>query len=231
MKYNMSRVEQLETIQAEARELFKRKNADYGDAFATSGIIGVLVRIQDKINRFIKITKRSVQLVDDESVRDTLMDLHNYAAMGVMLDEPVKTNTLKVRKVIPDATLPRRSSDGAVGYDLYSSCDVAVYGRGQALVDTGISMTLPFGTYGRVAPRSGLAVKNGINVGAGVIDPDYTGEVKVLLFNHSDEIFWIKRGDRIAQLIIEKCDTPIVEEVDMLDTTERGQGGFGSTGR
>ena len=231
MKCNMNRVEQLESIQNEARALFKRKNADYGDAFATCGLIGVLVRIQDKINRFVKITNRSVQFVDDESIRDTLMDLHNYAAMGIMLDEPVETNSLKVCKLKPDAILPKISSDGAVGYDLYSFSDVTVYAYKRTLVDTGISMSLPYGTYGRVAPRSGLSVKNGINVGAGVIDPDYTGEVKVLLFNHSDENFEIKKGDRIAQLIIEKCDTPLVEEVDMLDTTERGEGGFGSTGR
>lgn len=230
MKCNMNRVEQLEIIQKEARDLFAKKNSDYGDAFATCGIIGILVRIQDKINRFIKITKKSVQLVDDESLRDTLMDLHNYAAMGIMIDDPVKVNKLKVRKLTPDAIIPKKMTDGAVGYDLYSSCDVPVNVNSRTLVGTGISVMLPPGTYGRVAPRSGLAVKNGIQVGAGVIDTDYTGEVKVLLFNHGDEKFEIKKGERIAQLIIEKCDTPLVEEVDMLDTTERGESGFGSTG-
>jgi len=81
----VDRVEQLKTVQDESRELFSRKNADYGDAFATYGTIGVLVRLGDKIQRLSSITKKSVTLVDDESLRDTLIDLHNYAAMAVML--------------------------------------------------------------------------------------------------------------------------------------------------
>jgi beta-glucosidase/6-phospho-beta-glucosidase/beta-galactosidase len=79
------RVEQMEKIQEEGLELFKRKNADYGDAFAKYGIIGVLMRIEDKIQRSLSITKNGVNLVKDENIRDTLLDLHNYAAMGLML--------------------------------------------------------------------------------------------------------------------------------------------------
>ena len=79
-----SRVEQLKEIQQNALELFTRKNADYGDAFANFGLIGVLMRIEDKIQRALSITKTGVTLVDDESLRDTLLDLHNYAAMGLM---------------------------------------------------------------------------------------------------------------------------------------------------
>ena len=81
----MDRVEQLKTIQGDALELFTRKNADYGDAFAKYGIIGVLVRIEDKIQRSVSITKNGVNLVNDEGIRDTLLDLHNYAAMALML--------------------------------------------------------------------------------------------------------------------------------------------------
>lgn len=81
----MDRVQQLELIQKEALELFTKKNKDYGDAFATYGIIGVIVRIQDKIQRSISITNNGVQLVESESLRDTLLDLHNYAAMGLMV--------------------------------------------------------------------------------------------------------------------------------------------------
>ena len=89
----VDRVEQLKTVQDEARELFSRKNADYGDAFATYGTIGVLVRMGDKINRLTSITNKSVTLVDDEGLRDTLVDLHNYAAMAVMLlDEKTTEN-------------------------------------------------------------------------------------------------------------------------------------------
>jgi hypothetical protein len=82
----MDRVEQMKQIQKEALELFIKKNADYGDAFATFGTIGVLVRIEDKIKRCISISSKNVQLVDDETLRDTLIDLHNYAAMALMLE-------------------------------------------------------------------------------------------------------------------------------------------------
>ena len=89
----VDRVEQLKTVQDEARELFSRKNADYGDAFATYGTIGALARMGDKINRLTSITNKSVTLVDDEGLRDTLVDLHNYAAMAVMLlDEKTTEN-------------------------------------------------------------------------------------------------------------------------------------------
>lgn len=81
----MNRVQQLSTVQTEAKELFRKKNADYGDAFATYGTVGVLVRVGDKIQRLQSISKTGVQLVDDEKLRDTLIDLHNYAAMGIML--------------------------------------------------------------------------------------------------------------------------------------------------
>ena len=83
----MDRVEQLKSIQDEARELFVLKNADYGDAFAEFGPVGVLVRIGDKIKRYMSITKNEITLVDDEKLRDTLIDLHNYAAMALMLLE------------------------------------------------------------------------------------------------------------------------------------------------
>lgn len=81
----MNRVEQLKTIQNDALELFTKKNADYGDAFAKYGVIGVLMRIQDKLQRAVSITKNGVNLVNDEGIQDTLLDLHNYAAMALML--------------------------------------------------------------------------------------------------------------------------------------------------
>jgi len=83
----MNRVEQLREIQSKALELFTRKNADYGDAFANYGVIGVLMRIEDKIQRSLSITKNGVNLVSDEGIKDTLLDLHNYAAMALMLLE------------------------------------------------------------------------------------------------------------------------------------------------
>ena len=81
----MNRVEQLENVQKDALELFKKKNTDYGDAFAKFGVIGVLMRIEDKIQRSLSISKKNITMVNDESIRDTLLDLHNYAAMAIML--------------------------------------------------------------------------------------------------------------------------------------------------
>ena len=83
--YRMNRVEQMQRIQTEGLELFRKKNADYGDAFAKYGVIRVLMRIEDKIQRSLSITKNGVNLVKDEGIRDTLLDLHNYAAMALML--------------------------------------------------------------------------------------------------------------------------------------------------
>lgn len=137
---------------------------------------------------------------------------------------------LGIKKLVPDSIIPTRGSDGAVGYDLYSNEDCIIESDNRWLVSTGISIVLPQGVYGRVAPRSGLSVKHGIQVGAGVIDPDYTGEVKVVLFNLGDADFEIKKGDRIAQLILERCETPPIVEIDTIEETTRGSGGFGSSG-
>nr|XP_009938590.1 PREDICTED: deoxyuridine 5'-triphosphate nucleotidohydrolase, mitochondrial [Opisthocomus hoazin] len=101
----------------------------------------------------------------------------------------------------------------------------------KAVVKTDIQIALPSGCYGRVAPRSGLAAKHFIDVGAGVIDEDYRGNVGVVLFNFGKESFEVKKGDRIAQLICERICYPELEEVQALDDTERGEGGFGSTGK
>jgi len=98
----MDRVQQMETVQNGALEMFKKKNKDYGDAFAKYGLIGVLMRIEDKIQRALSITKNGVNMVNDESIRDTLMDLHNYAAMGVMLlDEKEISNSEEVEAYQP----------------------------------------------------------------------------------------------------------------------------------
>ena len=138
--------------------------------------------------------------------------------------------SLGVKKLCIDAIVPTRGSNGSVGYDLYSSMDCTLCTSERALISTGIAIVLPPGVYGRVAPRSGLAVKHGIQVGAGVIDPDYTGEVKVVLFNHGYNDFKVKKGERIAQLILERCETPPIEEISDVEETGRGSDGFGSTG-
>ena len=138
--------------------------------------------------------------------------------------------SLGVKKLGYDSILPTRGSGGAVGYDLYSNSDGVIAKGKRGVVSTGIAISLPPGVYGRVAPRSGLAMKNGIQIGAGVIDPDYTGEISVIIFNMGDTDFEVKKGDRVAQLILERCETPPVEEISLLEETERGDGGFGSTG-
>lgn len=137
---------------------------------------------------------------------------------------------LLIKKLSDKARTPTRGSSLAAGYDLYSAERKIVPARGKALVDTQLSIAVPAGTYGRVAPRSGLASKHMIDTGAGVIDADYRGTVFVLLFNYSDKDFQIEEGDRIAQLILEKIVTPDVVEVQDLEETLRGSGGFGSTG-
>lgn len=141
-----------------------------------------------------------------------------------------KKSKLYVQKLSEDATLPRRGTEGAVGYDLSSAMDMVILAKGKGLVLTDLAIKVPEGTYGRVAPRSGLAWKNHIDVGAGVIDSDFRGNVGVVLFNHGTEDFKIQKGDRIAQLILEECLLCDVEEVLRLDETARNDGGFGSTG-
>jgi dUTP pyrophosphatase len=137
---------------------------------------------------------------------------------------------LKVKKLSSDAVVPTRTTAGAAGYDLYASKAATIPARGKFIVPTDIAMAIPLGYYGRVAPRSGLAAKHHIDVGAGVIDADYRGAVGVVLFNHAETDYEIAKGDRVAQLVITKIDTPQVIEVDDLDDTVRGEGGFGSTG-
>ncbi|KIW25350.1 deoxyuridine 5'-triphosphate nucleotidohydrolase [Cladophialophora immunda] len=137
---------------------------------------------------------------------------------------------LLIKKLSPDASTPTRGSAFAAGYDLYASKPITIPARGKALVSTDLSIATPEGTYGRVAPRSGLAAKHFIDTGAGVIDADYRGEVKVLLFNHGEADFQVNKGDRIAQLVLERIYTPEIVEVENLEESVRGAGGFGSTG-
>uniref|UniRef100_A0A2K6UUY5 Deoxyuridine 5'-triphosphate nucleotidohydrolase n=1 Tax=Saimiri boliviensis boliviensis TaxID=39432 RepID=A0A2K6UUY5_SAIBB len=138
---------------------------------------------------------------------------------------------LRFARLSEHATAPTRGSARAAGYDLYSAYDYTIPPMEKALVKTDIQIALPSGCYGRVAPRSGLAAKHFIDVGAGVIDEDYRGNVGVVLFNFGKEKFEVKKGDRIAQLICERIFYPEIEEVQALDDTERGSGGFGSTGK
>ncbi|CAL9701393.1 unnamed protein product [Knipowitschia caucasica] len=138
---------------------------------------------------------------------------------------------LRFAKLSEHATTPTRGSAKAAGYDLYSAYDYLVGPMDKAIVKTDIQIAVPPGHYGRVAPRSGLAAKHFIDVGAGVVDEDYRGNVGVVLFNFNKEPFEVKKGDRVAQLVCERICYPDLQELETLDETERGAGGFGSTGR
>lgn len=141
---------------------------------------------------------------------------------------------LKVKLLNTDAKLPVYSSTWAAGMDVHASTSQTIPPKSTGLVKTGIavSWTGPDATdyYLRVAPRSGLALKSGIFVNAGVIDWDYRGEIGVVLYNSSDVEFDVKPGDRVAQMILEKINRVKVVQVEELDDTARGAGGFGSTG-
>jgi dUTP pyrophosphatase len=138
--------------------------------------------------------------------------------------------SLNVKLLSDFAIIPTRSSPLAAGYDLYSAYDTVIPARGRSVVKTDISISIPLNTYARIAPRSGLASKHFIGVGAGVVDGDYRGPVGVVLFNHSEEDFVIKSGHRIAQLILENITMVDIDVVHEHDITSRGSGGFGSTG-
>lgn len=133
-------------------------------------------------------------------------------------------------KLSENAFKPEKGSAFAAGYDLRSGYNYVVPARGKCLIKTDLSFIFPENTYGRVAPRSGLALNSFIDIGAGVIDRDYRGNVGVLLFNHSEKDFLVNRGDKIAQLICEVIVHPELIEITKLDETERGSKGFGSTG-
>ena len=139
-------------------------------------------------------------------------------------------NILFVKKLSSDAVLPQKAHPSDAGFDLASADNLVVPARGKAMVKTDLSVAIPADCYGRIAPRSGLAWKHHIDVGAGVIDATYRGAVGVLLFNHSNVDFHIAPGDRIAQLIIEVIRNPEVVEVQDLETSDRGARGFGSSG-
>lgn len=145
--------------------------------------------------------------------------------------------TLKVKLLTHTAAVPTRDSNAEAGFDLYADESVTIqpYGSGEgtnrALISTGIAIALPDGFYGRIAPRSGLAVKQGLDVLAGVVDNSYRGEVKVALINLGTEAIDIQAGDRVAQLVATPYFVGGIEAVSDLDQTDRDEKGFGSSGR
>jgi dUTP pyrophosphatase len=138
---------------------------------------------------------------------------------------------LKVKLLRKDARTPTRGSQYSAGHDLYAIEDCIIDAGSRKIINTGIAIEIPLDAYGRIVPRSGLAVRSGIITMAGVIDADYTGEINAILFNTSSDKFIIKKGDRIAQLIIEKIYNDLtVITVNEIKQSTRGSNGFGSTG-
>jgi dUTP pyrophosphatase len=141
--------------------------------------------------------------------------------------------TLRFRRLSAAARPPAQAHDGDAGYDLHAAEAVTLAPGERASVGTGIAVAIPAGQAGLVVPRSGLAARHGISVvnAPGLIDSGYRGELRVLLLNTDrTEAFAVGAGDRIAQLVLVDVGTPELEEVDELDETARGAGGFGSTG-
>jgi dUTP pyrophosphatase len=128
------------------------------------------------------------------------------------------------------AYMPERAHPTDAGADLRTPCDEVVPPRGAVVIDTGVHIELPHNTVGMLKSKSGLNVKHGIT-SEGVIDVGYTGSIRVKLYNLSDEPYYLYAGDKISQLVVMPIITPKFELVDELEATERGNGGFGSTGR
>ena len=141
----------------------------------------------------------------------------------------------KIQKLRKDLPTPFRTTEGSVGYDLYANVDtrIGIMNGQSVLIPTGIKIAIESGYEVQIRPRSGLALNYGITVlnSPGTIDSDYRGELGVILINHSDKAFIVKHGMRIAQMVFNKVELPDLEEVDNLDETKRGDGGFGSTGK
>jgi len=139
--------------------------------------------------------------------------------------------TIRIRR-LSDIPLPSRQTPGAAGFDLCAAEDIMIAAHGYGSVATGLAFELPEGTEAQVRPRSGLAAKHGIGVlnSPGTIDSDYRGEVRVVLFNASDQDYLVRRGDRIAQLVFGALADAKLVEAESLSETRRGPGGFGHTG-
>jgi dUTP pyrophosphatase len=167
-----------------------------------------------------------------ESVASSPESVAEIKQISYVLPEKI-TMCLEVKRLTRDAKVPTRATPHSAGYDLYypyGLTDTIIPPFKRELIPTGIAISVPYGTYGRIAPRSGLALRSGIDVMAGVIDIDYRGEVGIILVNLSDTDFIVKSGDRVAQLILERISNPEIVEVENLSNTNRGIGGFGSTG-
>lgn len=139
---------------------------------------------------------------------------------------------IKIKKLDPKAVIPTRGSDAAAGVDLHAPKALVIHPNSNGVVSTGLAVEIPDGYFGAIFARSGMATRKGLRPAncVGVIDSDYRGEIKVVLHNDSDIIRPVQEGDRVAQLVILPYEPIEFDEVDKLNDTDRGIGGFGSTG-
>ncbi|XP_037531021.1 deoxyuridine 5'-triphosphate nucleotidohydrolase-like [Nematolebias whitei] len=176
-----------------------------------------------RVGAFRVTGSSNASALDDASALSPI----NAVKMERERDKPV----LRFAKISEHAVPPTRGFTRDTGYDLYSAHDCTVGAMDKAVVKTDIQIAVSRGYYGRVALRSGLAAKHFIDVGAGIVDEDYRGNVSIVLFNFGKATFDVKRGDRVAQLVCEKICYPDLVEEQTLAEMNRGARGFGSTGR
>ena len=143
----------------------------------------------------------------------------------------VKPKPIAIKKLTKSATVPTKNNTSDAGWDLYAVEDAVINSGDRTTIATGVAMAIPEGYVGLIWPRSGLAVKSGVDVFAGVIDSGFRGEIKVCLYNSSKEELKITTGDRIAQILFQEIPSFSLTIVDSLDITERGGDGFGSSGK
>jgi dUTP pyrophosphatase len=137
---------------------------------------------------------------------------------------------IKVKKLSEDAILPKYAKADDAGMDFYSNQDTQILPNERKLINTGISIAIPKGYVGLIWDKSGIATKHGVKTMAGVIDSGYRGEIKILFHNLSNETYLIEKNKKIAQMLIQPVEQREIVEVEELDNTDRGTGGFGSTG-
>ncbi len=169
----------------------------------------------------------SFQMKNLMKEQENKQQVERWYANGSMVPN---TEYLQVVLRSPFATMPTQGSTFSAGYDLYSPKDMVIPAGSMKIIDLEIGIKLPFGTYGRIASRSGMASKGVVAVG-GVIDRDYTGNIMVLLHNTNNYAYSVKKNDRIAQMVVEVHRMPMVIKVDSINETPRGNGGIGSTGK
>jgi len=173
-------------------------------------------------------THREQTILKPEHFQVSICHRKDRIQVSLVEEKNQMTNRLRIKRLQRNAIVPTKGSRMAAGHDIDTLKDGTIPAQRQMLVDTGIAIGLPRGTDGRLEARSGMAGKHGIVVGGGVIEADYTGEIKVILRNHGDTRYEFKAGYRIAQLIVEKIQTHDAMEIHNLDDKERGTQGFGS---